>query len=339
MRPGTQRGRGPSQADVALHAGVSGQTVSRVSNGSANVDVETREKVLRSMAALGYRPNRAARALRSGRFRSIGVIMFGLDSFGNMRTLNAIANSAATAGYSVALVTVRAPSQESVSAAFDELLGQSIDGIVIVIDALLADTAVATIPRGLPVVVLDSRERQDYPVVDIDQAGGARLAVEHLLSLGHETVFHISGPDRSFSALSRRAAWEQTLRGHGRRVPEVVAGDWSSRSGYEGGLRLASDPEVTAVFAANDQMALGLLRALHEVGRLVPEEISVVGFDDGPDAECYWPPLTTVQQTFGEVGRRSVEMLIAEIEGQGPQPGVTLVETRLVIRDSTGPAA
>jgi DNA-binding LacI/PurR family transcriptional regulator len=331
----TTRRRGPSMADVAREAGVSGQTVSRVSNGRDNVDAETRERVLAAMRKLGYRPNMAARALRSGRFHSIGVIMFTLSSLGNMRTLDAIANAAADAGYSITLIPVPHPTRGEVSVAFDRLSEEAVDGVIIIVEAHLLDESDVELPAGLPVVVVDSTAADRYPVVDTDQAHGARLATEHLLGLGHRTVWHVAGPERSYSAEGRRASWEATLRDHGAEVPPVLIGDWSSESGHELGLELARNREVTAIFAANDQMALGVLRALHESGRAVPAEVSVVGFDDMEESGSFWPPLTTVRQFFDEVGSRSVEALVHEVEGGEPR-GTTLVDTELVVRDSTG---
>jgi DNA-binding LacI/PurR family transcriptional regulator len=339
-RPQAQRARssrGPSLGDVAAHAGVSTQTVSRVANGLTNVEAATRARVLASMQALGYRPNRAARALRSGRFRNLGVVMFTLSSYGNMRTLDAIAGSAATAGYSITVVPVERPTQEDVSVAFTRLLEQAVDGIVIVIEAHIVDRADVELPAGLSVVVIDSTERSDYPQVDTDQAQGARVATEHLLALGHETVWHISGPADSYSAARREQAWRETLEAAGAPVPEVLPGDWSTSAGYEHGRAIASRPEITAVFAANDQMALGVLRALHEAGRRVPEDVSVVGFDDMAESDSFWPPLTTVHQEFEAIGRRAVELLIAEIEGRPEPVTSTVLPTRLVVRSSTAP--
>ncbi|MFF1634622.1 LacI family DNA-binding transcriptional regulator [Leifsonia sp. NPDC058248] len=325
-------------ADVARHAGVSGQTVSRVANGHSSVIDSTRDRVLHSMRALGYRPNQAARALRSGRFRNIGVLMFTLSSFGNMRTLEAIAVFAAQAGYSITLVPVEHPTQKDVSVALERLLDQAVDGIVIVIEAHIIDQADVDLPPGLPVVVIDSAAREDYPVVDTDQAQGARLATQHLLELGHETVWHVAGPESSYSASRRELSWRTTVEAASRPAPPVFRGDWSTASGYEIGLQIARMPEITAVFAANDQMALGVLRALHESGRAVPADVSVVGFDDMPEADSFWPPLTTIRQSFDVVGRRGIEILLAEIEDEQTGPGMTLVPTELVVRGSAGPA-
>jgi DNA-binding LacI/PurR family transcriptional regulator len=335
-RPLSRR-RGPSLGDVARDAGVSTQTVSRVANGLTNVEESTRQRVLASMQSLGYRPNRAARALRSGQFRNIGVVMFTLSSYGNMRTLDAIAASAATAGYSMTVVPVERPTQKDVSIAFGRLLEQSVDGIIVVLEAHIVDRADVELPPGLSVVVVDSTERPDYPQVDTDQAEGARQATEHLLSLGHRTVWHISGPAESYSAARREASWRRTLEEAGAPVPEVFGGDWSTAAGYRHGREIASRPEITAVFAANDQMALGVLRALHEAGRRVPEDVSVVGFDDMAESDSFWPPLTTIHQEFEAIGRRALELLIAEIE-ERPEPVRSSVQhTRLVVRSSTAP--
>jgi DNA-binding LacI/PurR family transcriptional regulator len=329
------RRRGASQADVARIAGVSGQTVSRVANGGHNVDAATRERVLAAMRQLGYRPNQAARALRSGRFQSIGVIAFELSSVGTTHTLDAIATAATETGYAVHLLPVLDVNRDSVATAFDRLGEQAVDGIIILIEAHLLDEADVQLPEGLPVVVVDSSAHYDYPIVDTDQAQGARIATEHLLDLGHETVWHIAGPELSFSAARRRESWEETLKARGRVVPPVQPGDWTASSGYEAGLRLADNEEVTAVFAANDQMALGLLRALHERGRAVPNDVSVVGFDNTDEAAHFWPPLTTVHQSFAEVGRRSLHALIKEIHSGVHEHQELLVPTELVLRAST----
>jgi DNA-binding LacI/PurR family transcriptional regulator len=325
-------------ADVARHAGVSTQTVSRVSNGLSNVEPATRDRVLASMRELGYRPNRAARALRSGQYRTIGVIMFTLSSFGNMRTLESISIAAARAGYSITLIPVEEPTQEHVTKAFARLAEQAVDGIVIVIEAHFVSQADVELPEGLPVVVIDSSERDDYPVIDTDQTMGARLATQHLLDLGHSTVWHVAGPSDSYSATRREASWRATLEEAGRAVPPVVRGDWTTASGYRAGIDLLGRPDVTAVFAGNDQMALGILRAFHEAGRRVPDEVSVVGFDDMAESDSFWPPLTTIHQRFDVVGQTGIEVLVAEIEGQQALPETFMVETRLVVRESTGPA-
>ena len=331
--------RGPSMADVAREAGVSGQTVSRVANGRTNVDDATRERVLAAMRRVGYRPNSAARALRNGKFRSIGVIISALTTFGNTRTLDAIAAAVVREGFSIVLMPVTRPTQGEVTGAFGKLNEQAVDGIIILIEQHQLDQSEIELPHGLPVVVIDSSARYDHPVVDTDQADGAATATRHLLELGHETVWHIAGPPQSYSAERRRKSWQATLTAAGRAVPPLLTGDWSPESGYAAGAILAADPAVTAVFTANDQMALGLLRALHEAGRAVPGEVSVVGFDDMDEAACFWPPLTTIRQSFDAVGRHAVAALLAEIETGAEAGEPVMVPTELVVRASTAPPA
>jgi len=326
----------PSMADVAALAGVSSQTVSRVVNARSNVDSDTRDRVLAAMDEIGYRPNSAARALKSGRFSTIGVIMFTLSSFGNMRTLDAVAMAATEAGYSITLIPVTRPTQGAVTGAVNRLAEQAVDGIVIIMEAHMLDRIDVTVPTGLPVVIVDSDAGSRYTVVDTDQTEGARLATQHLLDLGHRTVWHIAGPESSFSAGRRTASWRNTLKAAGAPVPPVLEGDWSAQSGYVHGVTLAADPLVTAIFASNDQMALGVMRAMHEAGRAVPADVSVVGFDDMRESEDFWPPLTTVHQDFAQVGRLCIEKLLRQIDSPGASsPGTTIVPTHLVVRGST----
>ncbi|WP_345620053.1 LacI family DNA-binding transcriptional regulator [Streptomyces ziwulingensis] len=322
-------------ADVAKLAGVSSQTVSRVSNGHASVTEETRRQVLAAMKELGYRPNSAARALRRGEFRTIGVITFTLATTGNVRTLEAIATSAAREGYAVTLLPVAVPTQDEVRGAFSRLEELAVDAVIVIMEVHLLDAATVTLPPHVQVVVVDSDAGDHYTVVDTDQAGGTRAAVRHLLGLGHETVWHLAGPAGSFAAQRRADAWRATLTAAGRTAPPLVRGDWSAQSGHRAGLDLAARAECTAVFVANDQMALGLLRALHERGRRVPEDVSVIGFDDIPEAGSFLPPLTTVHQDFAEVGRLCVATALRKMRQEGPSCGTTLVPTRLVERAST----
>ncbi|MFI6345421.1 LacI family DNA-binding transcriptional regulator [Streptomyces sp. NPDC050560] len=324
-------------ADVARLAGVSSQTVSRVSNGYPGVLEPTRQQVLAAMEELGYRPNSAARALKSGEFRTIGVILFNLSTTGNVRTLDAISSSAAREGYATVLLPVEVPTQDGVRGAFSRLSELAVDGVVILMESHLLDAATVLLPPRTHVVVVDSGAGGSRCVVDTDQVGGSGAAVHHLLELGHDTVWHVAGPADSFSAQRRERAWREMLEARARAVPRLLRGDWSADSGYEAGRELALEPRCTAVFAANDQMALGVLRALSEAGRRVPGDVSVVGFDDIPDATSFIPPLTTIHQDFAEVGRRCVDSVLRQIRSDEPETGTTLVPTRLVTRASTAP--
>ncbi|VXB38709.1 LacI family DNA-binding transcriptional regulator [Aeromicrobium sp. 9AM] len=323
-------------ADVAKRAGVSSQTVSRVSNGHPGVIPATREVVQAAMRELGYRPNSAARALKWGSFRTIGVILFSLANVGNSKTLEGIAAEATARGYGITLIPVAMPTEAAVIGAFGRLEELAVDAVIVIMEIHLLDAATVGLPPGAPVVVVDSNAGDRYPVVDTDQSRGGQLAVEHLLSLGHETVWHVAGPEESFASERRLAAWRETLTAAGKDVPRVLRGDWSAESGYAAGKELLAEESVTAVFVANDQMALGLMNALHEGGRRVPEDVSVVGFDDLPDSAAYLPPLTTIHQDFAEVGRLCVEGALDQVDNGASQPGVTLVPTRLVVRASTG---
>ncbi len=326
--------RRPSLGDVAALAGVSAQTVSRVANQRTNVDPATREKVLTAMRTLGYRPNTAARALVTGRFGMLGVVSFDIGSYGNARTFAAIAAAADAAGFSVSFTGLRAQTGAAVTEAVHRLTMQSVDGVVVVESQILESPALH-LPATLPVVVADGDTAHGYPSVDVDQAEGARHAVLHLLSLGHNTVWHVGGPADSHSARRREQAWRGTLEELSAPVPQVLRGDWSAASGYALGRRLAAEDSVSAVFAANDQMALGVLRALHEAGRRVPEDVAVVGFDDIPEAAYLPVPLTTVRQDFEQVGQRCVGLLVDRLDSPEQPPARFLVEPELVVRAST----
>jgi DNA-binding LacI/PurR family transcriptional regulator len=324
-----------SMVDVAVRAGVSTQTVSRVANGSRDVHADTRRRVTAAMNELGYRPNSAARALRRGSFRTIGVITFSLSSLGTMRTLEAIALHATRQDFAITLIPVTAPTQAGIQGAFSRMGELAVDAVIAIMEVHLLEAATATLPPGVRVVVVDSDAGEQYSVVDTDQAGGARKAVKHLLDLGHETVWHVAGPEESLVGERRAAAWHTALTDAGRPVPPLIRGDWSADSGYAAGLRLADEPGCTAVFAANDHMALGMLRAFSEKGKSVPEDISLIGFDDVPEASSFTPPLTTVHQNFADVGNQCVDNVLQQIRTKTTKRGVTLVPTQLVVRQST----
>lgn len=314
-------------ADVAAAAGVSAQTVSRVVNDSPRVDPATRAKVEAAMAELDYRMHRAARALRTGRTDTIGLIVSTLASVGNSRMLQAIADAAASRGFALTVVT--ASGRDAVADGFSRLHDQGIDGAVILNEA----TAMARgleVPAGLALVVVDSAPDDRFAVVQTDHAAGARAATEHLLTLGHETVHLLAGPEDSFAAAERERGWREALHAASRTAPEPVRGDWTAASGYAAMQPIAG--EVSAVFAANDQMALGALRAVADAGRSVPEDVAVIGFDDVDDAADYRPPLTTIRQDFDQLAAAAVTSLVALIGGGAAEP-VVLTPT-LVTRAS-----
>jgi DNA-binding LacI/PurR family transcriptional regulator len=322
-------------ADVAKLAGVSLQTVSRVINDSPHVRATTRERVLDAMRKLEYRPNSVARALVTGRSRTLGVVSFDTTLYGPASTLFGIERAAHDAGYFVSIVSLRSLTRSSVVSAVERLRDQGVDGILVVAPQESATQALLHLPEDVPVVATEAGPGDSVPLVAVDQVDGARLATSHLLELGHRTVWHISGPLDWLEAQDRVNGWRQTLEAAGVAAPPVLVGDWSARAGHELGRELAAKADVTAVFVANDQMALGLLRTLHEAGRRIPGDISVVGFDDIPEAEYFTPPLTTVRQNFNEMGRRSLLLLVEQIESGVRVPRRETVPPELIVRAST----
>jgi DNA-binding LacI/PurR family transcriptional regulator len=337
-------GARPVMADVARRAGVSKQTVSRVLNDHPSVRPETRQAVLDTMRALGYRPSRSARSLASGRTRLLGVISFDAARYGPASVLTAINTAAQDAGYLVSSIALATADRDTVARAVDRLSAEGADGVIAIAPQRHVAAALAEARLETPMVMLDNDLGGGIPMVTADSRDGARAATEHLLGLGHATVHHIAGPAGWTAADVRAAGWRATLAAAGATVPEPLAGDWSADSGYALGRRLARDPGVTAVFASNDQMALGLLRALHEAGRRVPEDVSVAGYDDIPEAAHLLPPLTTVRTDFGEIGRRALRLLLDLLDradggtGRGPRTE-SVVPVRLVVRRSTGAAS
>ncbi|WP_336630900.1 MULTISPECIES: LacI family DNA-binding transcriptional regulator [unclassified Microbacterium] len=312
-------------ADVAAAAGVSGQTVSRVVNGSPRVDPATRAAVEAAMASLGYRMHRAARALRTGRTDTIGLLVSTLATVGNSRMLQAVADAASVRGYALTVVTARG--EDAVADAFARLHDQGVDGAIVLNEATAAARAVPA-PADLALVVVDSPIDARYGIVQTDHAAGARAATAHLAALGRGRVWHLAGPEGSFAAAERERGWREAAGAVP--PPPVLRGDWSAASGHVAAAALPAD--ARALFVANDQMALGALRALSERGRRVPEDVAVVGFDDVADAADYRPPLTTVRQDFDALGAAAVDALVARIGGDAPE-ALVLTPT-LVVRAS-----
>jgi DNA-binding LacI/PurR family transcriptional regulator len=333
--------RAPVMKDVARLAGVSHITVSRVINGAAAVRPETRERVLSAMTELGYRPNLAARALVTRRSHTLGVIAIGTTLFGPASTLLSIEQAARARGYYLSVVSVDAMTTEALDDALERLAKQGVEGLVVMAPRRAAVDALSAVPHHLPTVTVEGGGASGTPAVLVDQAGGAAAVTEHLVALGHRRIAHLAGPADWLEAQARLDGWRAACRAAGLPAPRPLRGDWSPRSGYRAGRRLLDRlEELTAVFAANDQMALGVLRAFAEAGVRVPEDVSVAGFDDVPEAEYLHPPLTTVRQDFEAVGRHCVELLTRSIEEpDDPRPpGPVVVPARLVVRGSTGAA-
>lgn len=329
--------RRPGMLDVARLAGVSHQTVSRVLNEHPSVRPETRARVLEAIATLGYRPNTAARALVTRRSQTIGVVSTGSAHYGPSSTLLAVEEAARLAGYFVSVATVRDFGSQTLDRALEHFLGQGVEGIVIIAAEMSLARAAGRLASQLPVVMVAAGAEADsgLHLVWLDQEHGARLATEHLLGLGHRDVLHVRGPADWFDAEARVRGWAAALEAAGAPVPEPIVGDWNPDRGYAIGRELLARGLPSAVFVANDQMALGLVHALAEAGVSVPGDVSVVGFDDIPGAAHYLPPLTTVRQDFRALGHGCMQALQAVLAGEGSTPAP--VQPALVVRASSAP--
>jgi DNA-binding LacI/PurR family transcriptional regulator len=324
-------------ADVAKHAGVSHQTVSRVLNDSPLVRADTRQRVLDAIAQLGYRRNMAARMLATNRSRRIGMVSAHLVLYGPSMLSAAVQDAGHAAGYDVSLVGLAESSADCLREAVGRLLDQAVEALVIAVAHNDALTAIRALDLSIPVVLAQGISAGQPMAAGIDQHAGAVRATEHLLDLGHPHVAHVTGPLDWVEAVQRRQGWRDAHTARGRLPGPELTGDWSAQSGFEAGLLIADDPSTTAVFVANDAMALGLFKALHERGRRIPEDVSVVGFDDAPEAAYYWPGLTTVRQDFTELGTRAVELTLRALDGE-VEPALDLVVPEIVVRDSTAAA-
>jgi DNA-binding LacI/PurR family transcriptional regulator len=326
--------RPPVMADVARLAGVSHQTVSRVLNDHPNVRPHTRDKVLAAIRELAYRPNAAARTLVTRRTHTLGVISFDTMLYGPASMLYCFERAAHDAFF-VSVASLPALDRRSMLDAVDRFLGQGVEGIIVIATEETAVAALAHVPAEVPLVAVGCGTRAPVTSVAIDNAAGAAAATRYLLSLGHKTVYHVAGPCSCLDAAERVDGWRATLQEAGVTEPAVLAGDWSAPSGYQLGGQLASDPAVTAIFCANDTMALGVSRALAERGLRIPADVSIVGFDDVPEAGFYQPPLTTVRQDFAEVGRQALRTLVDRMTGTLPAgPRVVRVAPELIVRSS-----
>lgn len=333
-RPAEAETRVPVLADVAELAGVSQQTVSRVVRRSPSVARRTRERVEAAIAELGYRPNSAARALVTRRSHRIGVVAASTALYGPAVTLAGIQEAARAEGYSVTVVMVSDTSAAAIGEALDELRGQSVDGAIAVVPEDGSQSAVAAAAAPFPCVLAPGLDGAGVADAYWGEVAAAREATHHLLDLGHRTVHHVAGPLDWAESRARSTGWRTALVERLRTVPAPVLGGWTAASGYAAGRQLLTTG-ATAVFVANDHMAVGVVRALTEAGLVVPRDISVVGYDDVPEAAFLNPPLTTVHQDFREIGRRCVRVLLGRLHDrvveQDDDP------PRLVVRSSTAP--
>ena len=324
----------PTIRKVAELAGVSHQTVSRVLNGHPNIRPATRARVLAVIGEVGYRPNSAARALATRRSDRIGVLVDSSSEYGPNSTLRAIESAAREAGYSVTSVTVADDRELAPNVAIEHLLAQGIDALCVIAPRASSLDVLRDATLAIPTLVVTAAADDHFLTASVDQQLGATLAVRHLVELGHRRIGHVSGPLDWLDARGRYKAWRRELRAAGLDEPAVAVGDWSADFAYELARRSDALAGCTAVFAANDQMALGLIHGFTERGVGVPDDLSVVGFDDLPEAKHFLPPLTTVRQDFGELGQRSVRALLAALAGEDFDRRA-VIAPRLIVRAST----
>lgn len=323
-------------ADVARLAQVSQQTVSRVLNDYAFIKADTRQRVLQAIASLDYRPNMAARTLATSRSRTIGVVASDYTSFGPASALWGVEEAAREADYSVSIVSLRESNYDTISQALARLVGQSVEGIVMIAPQDLSAAAAFTTFDDVPVVTLSSVDTGEHTAIIVDSVEGSRAATQHLIELGHKWIAHLAGPAGFTVSESRIHGWRKALGDAHLVATEPFVCDWSAQTGYEMGKTMLRNERFTAAYCANDRIAQGLLLALYEAGRPVPQRFSVVGFDDVPEAAYLIPPLTTIRQDFGALGRRCIEAVLLRITGQPPRQTEPLIPN-LVIRSSTGP--
>ena len=326
-------------ADVARVARVSLPTVSRVLTGVASVSPDKRDRVLAAIDELGYRPNAAARALVSGRRSLIAVLAGNTSLYGYARTINGIAGAARHAGYTVVIMVVESADPDVVDDAVDLVLAQPVAGVIVLEFDDVGRQVVERLPHGIPVVSAGGQVRREgqVPSVVIDEWAGGHAVTEYLLGLGHVTVHHVAIPVLG-GAPGRTEGWRDALVEAGARVPEILRATWEPASAYRLGLELLERPDVTAVYCGNDDLAIGVLRAFVENGVAVPQDVSVVGFDDQPFGEFWSPPLTTANQDFDDLGARAFASLRRVLEPEAPVSAAAAVATpRLVVRGSAGP--
>jgi LacI family transcriptional regulator len=337
--------------DVAAAAGVSTQTVSRVLNDRPDVAPETLSRVREVIKRTGYAPNMVARSLIQGRSHVLGVVASGIEYFGPSRIITGIERQAAAMGYSITLSLVLEPQTEDVERVLHGLRSRQVDGVVWAIPEIGKNRAWCRRQSSrlpVPVVLVGGMTGRAYlPSIGIDNETIGRIATDYMIAGGATTVGIITGPSSWWEAGERLCGWRQSLEAHGMKAPDslVFEGDWTASSGERGlGELLDRHPEIDAVFASNDQIALGVLQQAHRRGKKIPDELSVVGVDDIEEAAHFWPPLTTLRQPLYESGVlavQEVDRLIGREQASRSLPesplDTKLFTPELVVRESSRP--
>lgn len=331
MSTGSRAPRTASIRDVARAAGVSHQTVSRVLNDHQNILPATRSRVLTAMAQLQYRPSAAARALSTSRSKTIGVLASGRAHYGPALSIQAIEEAARDRGYFVTSSSITETDERSLREALAHLIDQDIEALVVIAPQRRVFDTVADLAPSIPCITLRAAGTGDASALRVDEIAGARLATQHLLDLGHTRICHLAGPPDWVEAEGRMQGCVDALQDRGLSLTASAQGQWTADFGYVAGSRLLQTGDATAYFCSNDAMAIGVMHAARDLGLDMPGDVSIVGYDDVPEAAHLWPPLTTVRQDFAEMGRRCIAVLL------GTEPDPEPLVPQLLVRESTAP--
>jgi len=331
--------------EVAQAAGVSTQTVSRVVNQRPDVAEDTRAHIQELILKLGYQPNTIARSLITRRTHTLGVVATGLEYYGPSTILVGIQQEAEALGFSLTLLLTHEPEKEDFSSTLFDLAGRQVDGILWAVPPVGQNRTktVAPILHQLPPILFLNQPDPAFSVAAIDNRLGAVLAVDHLLHQGYQHIGMITGPETWWEAAERRAGWAAALTAAGQHPDSrlVSAGDWTAAGGERAFLELIQHfPELNSVFVSNDQMALGVYKAARDLGKNIPDQLGIVGFDDYPEAAFFLPSLTTIRQPLRELGAVAVREIVKLI--QCPKdlhlnqlPTSVLLKPQLILREST----
>jgi DNA-binding LacI/PurR family transcriptional regulator len=330
--------KSPTLNDVANKAGVSHQTVSRVVNGNKNVSEKTRKNVLTFLEEMGYVRNQAARSLATGKTSKIGILGLQTTLYGPTTIFHDVQMAARKAGYGLVIEFTKDIDDTSVSDGIMHLVKDGVDGIIVITPQTNGSTNLQSLRLKIPMIVHEGNRTDYISIVNSNQFKGALLATEHLINLGHKNIGHLGGPLTFYEATERHRGWKAALSRSGLPIARYLVGDWSAQSGYKLTFDLLADSNMTAIFVANDAMALGAIRAISELGLHVPDNVSLVGYDNSPETPFLVPGLTTVDQRFDLLASKSVDQLIKLLSSESPKSTTAHILPELVIRGSSSAA-
>lgn len=330
-------GKAATIYDVAKLANVSHQTVSRVVKGHTNVRPDMRERIEAAIETLNYRPNLSARSLATSRPHRIGALVYEIAEIGPSKIIEGASAGARDAGYVLDIVSLDPNDDRAVDSSIALINQHDLAGILVFAPTDRVIAAIDRVRFSVPTYVESDADQPGREGPTLNEVG-VGLLLDHLIGLGHRRFFHISGPPDWVASRGRERAYTETLRAHGLKSVGSVRGDWTSRSGYEAAMKIPLDQRITAVVASNDQTALGVMASLADRSVRVPEDISVVGFDDIPESEYFRPALTTVRLDFGHQGRIAIDRLLRMIDAGRPGDALDPLAPKFFPRASSAPA-